>query len=77
MERRYKVIPSAECLEIDYDLLADEDLSTTRYSIDGAWAIVEFKPGVALDFPTWTNDEACEYLEANFWEWNYDSLANG
>lgn len=77
MERRYKVIPSADVLTIDYNLLADDDISTTRYSVDGTLAIVEYKPGVALDVPTWTNDEACQYLEANYWQWNYDSLSNG
>jgi hypothetical protein len=77
MERRYKMIPSADVLTIDYNLLADDDISTTRYSVDGAWAIIEYKPGVALDVSTWTNDEACEYLEANYWQWNYDSLSNG
>jgi hypothetical protein len=77
MERRYKVIPSADVLTIDYNILADDDISTTRYSVDGAWAIVEYKAEVVLNFPTWTNDEACQYLEANYWQWNYDSLSNG
>ena len=74
MARRYRIIASPDLLQVDYNLLADEDLNTTRYSVDGQWAIIEYKEGIELDFPTWNNDEACEYLEANYDEWNEPSI---
>lgn len=75
MERKYYLMASPDLLQVDYNLLADDDLNSTRYSIDGQWAIIEFKEEPqGMPFVVWTNDEAVEFLEANFWEWNTDTL---
>lgn len=77
MARKYYLIASPDLLQVDYNLLADDDMDSTRYSIDGQWAIVEFKEEPeGLQFPAWTNEEACEYLEQNYDMWNEDSLAD-
>lgn len=75
MARKYYLMASPDLLEMDYQLLADDDMDSTRYSVDGQWAIVEYKEEpTGLPFIVWTNDEACEYLEANFDEWNAPSV---
>lgn len=75
MERKYYLMASPDLLQVDYNLLADDSMDSTRYSVNGQWAIVEFKEEpVGLPFTVWTNDEACEYLEAHFDEWNEPTL---
>ena len=75
MERKYYLMASPDLLQVDYDLLADDSMDTTRYSVSGQWAIIEFKEEPqGLPFVVWTNDEAVEYLEANYDMWNADSL---
>ena len=75
MERKYYLMASPDLLGVNYDLLADESMDSTRYSVNGQWAIVEFKEEpVGLPFTVWTNAEACDYLEANFDEWNAPSV---
>lgn len=74
MERRYRLLPSPDLLQVDYDQLADDNLDSTRYSVDKQWAIIEYKITATGTFVLWTNDEACEYLEAHFDEWNEPSL---
>ncbi len=75
MERKYYLMASPDLLQVDYGLLEDNDLNSTRYSVDGQWAIIEFKEEPqGLPFVVWTNDEAVEYLEANYDMWNADSL---
>ena len=75
MDRRYRLIASPELLQIDYALLADEDINSTRYSVDGQWAIIEYKATAQAGFVLWNNDEACNFLEQNYNDWNVDSLA--
>lgn len=75
MARKYYLIASPDLLQMDYNLLADDDMDSTRYSLDGQWAIIEFlEEPEDLEFPVWTNEETCEYLEANYDDWNEDSL---
>lgn len=77
MARKYYLMASPDLLQVDYNLLADEDLNSTRYSVDGQWAIIEFKEEPqGMPFAVWTNDEAVEYLEANYDMWNEDSLVD-
>lgn len=78
MARRYRLIASPDLLQVDFDLLVDNNINHTRYSVDGQWAIIEYKPDVDIDpsIEIWDNDQACAYLEENFDAWNIDSLTD-
>jgi len=77
MERRYRLIASPDLLQIDYNQLADDNMDSTRYSIDGQWAIIEYKTDIEIDesIEIWDNDQAVDFLMSNYDEWDKDSLA--
>jgi len=69
-DKRYRIISSTELVNIDYSDLWDNDITTTRYSVDGELAIIEYKNIPNTKFILYTADEIIEYIEANYADWN-------
>lgn len=65
--KKYKIVPIDQLNEINYDLLFDESIESTRKNVSRTLAIVEFKFEVEDGL---TNDEAIEYIENNWDDWN-------
>jgi len=73
MDTKYHLISTTDLSKIDYNDLCDTSPETTRYSLDGQWAIIQYKnipenSGLVL----WTANEAIQYIMDNYLEWNDD-----
>ena len=69
-DKRYRIISSTELANIDYGDLWDNSITTTRHSVNGELAIIEYKNIPNTKFILYTADEIIEYIEANYAEWN-------
>jgi hypothetical protein len=68
--RRYSFVPVKTLYEIDYNSLADDSIESTRKSVDGLMAVIEYRQDIEPAFPWFDNDETVNILESNYNYWN-------
>lgn len=69
--RKYLVIPASDLITLDYSLLSDTSIETSRVSVDGNSALVEYLEEIEGGY---TEEEIITFLEANYWDWNEDTI---
>jgi hypothetical protein len=69
---KYKIVPVSELENLNYDELADTNIATTRRSMDGQYAIVEFINTAMKTTGLMSHMETLAYLENHYLEWNPD-----
>jgi len=68
--KKYKIVDASELETIDYNLLSDDSIETTRISLDGLKAVIEYKTEVEGGY---SEADIVSFLEENYNDWNEDT----
>lgn len=69
MKKIYRLVKAEDLSFIDYSLLEDDSIETTRKSVNGEFAIVQYKEQPIDTTGFMNNDEAIDYIESNLDLW--------
>jgi hypothetical protein len=73
MELTFAVVPASILPSLNYDLLLEDGIETTRASIDGTLAIVTYPAGNEQPMQGavfYSEETIYGYLEENYFVWN-------
>lgn len=65
--RKYKIVSFSGLTELDYSLLEDTSIETTRTNLSETLAIIEYIDEIIDGL---TNQEIIDYIDLNWFEWN-------
>lgn len=68
--RKYAVVPTSELYSMDYSILEDDSIETTRISVDTMSAIIEYREEIENGY---TETEILAFISDNYWDWNEDT----
>jgi hypothetical protein len=69
MKKVYKLVKAEDLPHIDYSLLEDDSIDTTRRSVNGEFAIIQYREQPLDTTGFMNNDEAIDYIESNLDLW--------